>query len=62
MKRVQVLVAVDVIGYGRVQEGVHDLPEDLAQLLVERGFAVPTSPKIPLPSQAAGDTTTKRKK
>ena len=62
MKQVQVLVPVDIIGYGRVEEGMHDLPEDLAQLLVERGFAVPTSPEIPAPSQAAGNTTTKRKK
>jgi hypothetical protein len=62
VKQVQVLVSVDVTGYGRVEEGVQDLPEELAQLLVERGFAVPTSSNVPAPSEAAGDTTAKKKK
>jgi hypothetical protein len=47
VKRVQVLVSVDVTGYGRVEEGVQDLPEDLAQLLVERGFARPAEDSAP---------------
>jgi hypothetical protein len=38
---VHVLIPVDITGYGRVEEGVQDLPEDLATLLVERGFATP---------------------
>jgi hypothetical protein len=38
---VHVLVPIDITGYGRVEEGVQDLPEDLATLLVERGFATP---------------------
>jgi hypothetical protein len=47
VKRVQVLVPVDVTGYGRVEEGVQDLPEGLAQLLVERGFARPAEDPAP---------------
>jgi hypothetical protein len=62
LMQVMVLVPVDVTGYGRVEDGMHDLPEELAQLLVERGFAVPTSPNVPAPSESAGDTTAKKKK
>jgi hypothetical protein len=47
VKRVQVLVPVDITGYGRVVEGIQDLPEDLAQLLVERGFAHPAEDSAP---------------
>ncbi len=62
MKQVLVLVPVDITSYGRVEEGMHDLPEELAQLLVERGFAVPTSPEVPAPSEVAGDTPAKKRR
>ena len=62
MKRVQVLVAVDVTGYGRVEEGIRDLPEDLAQLLVERGFAVPAQVEDSAPEGASPGDYGKKKK
>jgi hypothetical protein len=49
---VQVLVAVDITGYGRVDEGVQDLPEDLATLLVERGFATPAQAEDSVPEDS----------
>ena len=68
MKRVQVqvLASVDITGYGRVGEGVQDLPEDLAQLLVERGFAVPVPAAVEADSApegaSPGDNPGKKKK
>jgi hypothetical protein len=59
---VQVLVAVDVTGYGRVEEGVQDLPEDLAQLLVERGFALPVPAEDSAPEDASPGDSGKKKK
>jgi len=59
--KVTVLVPVDITGYGRVGEGVHDLPEELAQLLLERGFATPLPAEDPAPSEPAGDTPKRRK-
>ena len=62
MKRVQVLVPVDVTDYGRVGEGVQDLPEDLAHLLVERGFAIPLPAGDSAPEGASlGDSGKKKK-
>jgi len=60
--QVQVLVAVDVTGYGRVWEGMHDLPEDLAHLLVERGFAVPVPAGDSAPEGASPGDSGKKKK
>jgi hypothetical protein len=62
VKRVQVLVPVDIAGYGRVDEGVQDLPEDLARLLVERGFAIPLPAEDSAPEGATPGDSGKKKK
>jgi len=61
--QVQVLVPVDVTGYGRVEEGVQDLPEELGQVLVERGFATPVPARDSAPEGTSlGDNPGKKKK
>jgi len=60
--QVQVLASVDITGYGRVERGVQDLPEDLAQLLVERGFAVPAQAGDSAPEGASFGDSGKKKK
>lgn len=40
MKKVRVFSTVDVAGYGRVESGVLELPDWLADLLIERGNAL----------------------
>ena len=62
MKQVQVLVPVDISGYGRVEEGVQDLPEELAQLLLERGFAVSAPAGGSVPEGASPGDSGKKKK
>jgi len=62
VKLVQVLVSVDITGYGRVEEGVQNLPEELAQLLVERGFAVLAQAEDHAPGEHAGNTPAKKRK
>jgi hypothetical protein len=57
---VRVLVTVDVTGYGRVEEGIQDLPEDLARLLVERGFGHPAEDSAP-EDASPGDSGKKKK-
>jgi hypothetical protein len=60
--QVQVLASVDITGYGRVGEGAQDLPEDLAQLLVERGLAVPVPAGDSAPEGAGPGDSAKKKK